>query len=195
MMTFIPTQKLEINNIKPGSLYWHSVNPPKPITPLSYVDKNINLQQLCILTPFCKVKNINLGTGRIQLDVSEQPAFVQKILAMQENLIQTINTNYQQYFPNKLFTIEEIRRLFQSLIEKNVLTIYIPYGRNDTIPIYESETGWTSGISNSNNIIKVGDKIRIALKIYGISYQYIRSWTGRSRIQHQVFSIYKSSLS
>ena len=109
---------------------------------------------------------------------------------MQAKILQKINENHKTFFMDRAFTPEELRQLFQPLIEKNVLTIYIPYGRNDTIPIYDNIIGWKCGI---NNLIKAGDKIRIALKIYGISYQYIKSWTGRCRIQHQVFSIYKAT--
>jgi hypothetical protein len=194
MLCFIPIQQLSIKDIELGKLYWH--NPSKPISPIVYHNEIVKMKQFCLLTPFCKVKHIDLTTGRIQLEIYDQSLF-EKFILLQNTLLLKVSQEYHSFFPESTFTYEDIKRSFQPLVEKGLFTIYIPYGRNDTIHMYEKGNGWRKGIRPLvQNVdcdgLKIGDSVRIALKIYGIAYQYLESWTGRSRIQHQVVAIYKN---
>lgn len=190
MLCFIPTQLLNIENINLGKLYWHTYEPPKPISPLIYTDGNATIRQFCLLTPFCKVKLIDYATGRIQLEVIDQ-LFYKKMIDMQNALLINISIHYKKYFSDKTYDLDEIKSSFQPLVDKGTFTVYIPYGRNDTIKVYEKDKGWREGINN--NGLNIGDSIRVALKIYGIAYEYNKSWTGRSRIQHQVVALYRGN--
>lgn len=96
MLCFIPIQQLSIEDIELGKLYWH--NPSKPISPIVYHNEIVKMKQFCLLTPFCKVKHIDLTTGRIQLEIYDQSLF-EKFILLQNTLIIKMSQQYHSFFP------------------------------------------------------------------------------------------------
>lgn len=184
----IPLQKLEVGKIQAGLLQ----NSGKPLTPLSYVDGSFALQHVNILLPSLAVKEYDATTGRLILNLSEAPQVQAKLMALQDYLLNMVYQNQRRWFPDSNRSKDQMTALFQTFVEPQQLHLYCPVQTQDK---KYSLSIWKDGIWQKivgPNVFQVGDMIRVALRLQGISYQMNQtgSWTGRFRVQHRICSIY-----
>jgi hypothetical protein len=209
----LPVQKLEIGNVNIGSPWGrsgrsdrggshqengHTVT--KAMAPLSYFGPQYRLPSVSILFPPLPIVEIVPGTGKLVLDMSETSLGSIKMSIFQETLINAIQYHQHGWFKSE-FTKDEIRHGFQPLFQDNHLTFHCPLGSNTqagrSVPIYKGGAWLPAGTQPD---LKPGMRIRIAVKIHGISFLMQGDqaatavngqprWTGRCRLQHRIQGI------
>jgi len=112
---------------------------------------------------------------------------------LQEMLVSAVTTNHTSWFSNRGGAkIVDARAGFQSMIRGSEIHLYCPVNSEiqQTVPFY-SEGKW-----NKQGIIKEqlepGTKIRVAIRVQGISFHVhpsTGSWSGKYRIQHKILGI------
>jgi hypothetical protein len=113
-----------------------------------------------------------------------------KLMALQETLINSILYHQASWFKSS-FTKEEIKSGFIPIFHENKLVLHCPIIQGTKgIPFYKKGV-WTKNIT-SQDIIP-GSRIRIAVKIHGISFLHNSindlRWSGRCRLQHRITGI------
>ena len=189
----IPIQKLEVSNIKTGLLQ----KSLKPLTPLSYIDGPFSLQHLNILLPPLTIKEYDVQTGKLVLNLQDSLQTYQKLSALQDTLLQAVFQNQRQWFSESSRSREQIHAFFQPFLENTNLHLYCPVQSQEKKHfLHVWKQGSWNVLSSPGVCIEKGDTIRVALRLQGISYQMNQSsgtWTGRFRVQHRIFSIYHCS--
>jgi hypothetical protein len=184
----IPIQKVEIVNINIGSPWARERREysQKALAPLSYFGTQFRLPFVSLLFPPLPVIEYNPLSGKLSLDMSETSLATIKLTTLQETLINSIIYHQYAWFKSN-YSKEDVKNGFQPIIEGNTLILHCP---NRGIPIYK-DGDW---VKNSNVELRAGMRIRVAVKIHGISFlnrneQRDIEWTGRSRIQHRIQGI------
>lgn len=186
----IPIQKLEVNKIQVGQVQ----KTAKPLTPLSYADGPIVFQNLNLLLPPLLIKDYDVSTGKLILSLSESPATLSKLLALQESLLTSVFLNQRTWFSESARTREQIQSCFQPFVENSSLYLYCPLQNQEkrhTIHIWK-DGEWKR--LAATGLLQKGDSIRVAMRLQGISFQMNASnglWTGRCRVQHKISCIYQ----
>jgi len=194
----IPLQKLEVNKVHMGSF----VNGVKPLTPLSYVDGEIQFPSLSLLLPHLTVKAYDPQTGKLDLLLRENMSAYNKLQALQNTLLSAVLTNQTAWFNQPKRDLAELQALFQPMIEGDTLHLYCPVsvqdkknGGIDSIAVYRSEKGgpplFSQGLRPA--YLQPGDSLRISLRIQGISFHNhptFAEWTGKFRLQHKIIALY-----
>lgn len=183
----LPVQKLTVGNI--------ALSPPgsRPIAALSYNDgATFCHPSLSIMIPPLSVKSYDSTTGRLVLDTSSNHLSLKlqiKLQMLQDMLQEAIQYNQSTWFSTSYRT-EEIRCGFQPLYEDSCLILHcnLRQGQDTALPIW-SPSGWRAAKEED---FAVGSKVRIALKIQGISFLFRNdqtTWTSKSRVQHRILGI------
>lgn len=178
----IPIQKVEIGNINIGSPWAREKRDysQKPMAPLSYFGTQFRLPFVSLLFPPLPVVEYNTNTGKLVVDMAETSLGTIKLNTFQETLINSIYYHQSGWFKTS-FTKDQIKDGFQPIIENTHLILHCP---TRGIPLYKDDK-WILGGMND---IKPGQKIRIAVKIHGISFLNKRDseWSGKCRLQHRI---------
>lgn len=193
----IPVQKLEVGKVNIGTL----VAGLKPLVPLSYRDNNVHFSSLSILLPHLLVKAYDSRSGRLDISLKESPQALQKLQAIQSTLLTAVLQNQVSWFSQEVRTYQELQRLFQPMIEGDILHLYCPVtvqdkrGVQDSIVVFRKEGGGT--IENYQGMraqfLQPGDTVRIAMRIQGISFHNhpnVGEWTGKFRLQHRIMAMF-----
>lgn len=182
----IPLQKLDVTKIHPCPLQ----KSQKPLTPLSYIDGPIHMQQVNILLPPLIIKEYDLQTGRLILQVNSDSLL--KLTSLQDTLLGIVCKNQGSWFQNQPKTKEELKSLFQPFLENGFLYLYCPLQTQERKYIINI---WKDGIWNPLYMpgdLRKGQTIRVGIRVQGISYQTNTAsgvWTGRFRLQHRLYCI------
>ncbi len=188
----------------------------KPMVPLSYFGTQFRMPFMSILFPPLSVIEYSPTSGRLVLDMGISPLACIKLNTLQETLINAIVGHQESWFQTH-FTKEEVKDGFQPMIEHHHIVLHCPLHAGGgakgglTIPLYRASTGAESGAAASGSNaaggsgaeegsrkaiqtaltahdLRPGQRIRIGVKIHGISFLTNQSghWTGRCRLQHRV---------
>ena len=122
MILTIPYQALEISNIHLTPFQPDKYG--KAIAYLSYKD-SIDFQDVRILTPPVKIIYYNSENSRLSIDLSDQYNFQVKLNMFQEYLVSTFYVHQQSFLNQKKYTHNNIRELFQFLLNDSVLSLYV----------------------------------------------------------------------
>ena len=122
MILTIPYQALEISNIHLTPFQPDKYG--KAIAYLSYKD-SIDFQDVSILTPPVKIIYYNPENSRLSIDLSDQYNFQVKLNMFQEYLVSTFYVHQQSFLNQKKYTHNNIRELFQFLLNDSVLSLYV----------------------------------------------------------------------
>jgi hypothetical protein len=196
----LPIQKVEIGNINIGSP-WARLghgesrdHVSKPMAPLSYFGTQFRLPFVSLLFPPLAIAEYNAATGKLVLDMSDSNLASIKLNTLQDTIINAIVYHQSGWFKTE-FSKEDIAAGFQPIIQNNQLQLYCPSdssaGTSATvrsIPFFKDK-GWNNAFSAEE--LKAGARVRVAVKIHGISFLLgpTGQWTGRCRLQHRVIGI------
>jgi hypothetical protein len=211
----LPIQKVEIGNINIGSP-WARLghgesrdHVSKPMAPLSYFGTQFRLPFVSLLFPPLAIAEYNAATGKLVLDMSDSNLASIKLNTLQDTIINAIVYHQSGWFKTE-FSKEDIAAGFQPIIQNNQLQLYCPAdsaaGTVSTastastsasamaaptvrsIPFFKDK-GWNNPFSAEE--LKAGTRVRVAVKIHGISFLLgsTGQWTGRCRLQHRVIGI------
>jgi hypothetical protein len=178
MFLAIPYQGIEVNRIHLTYFKYNQYG--KAIARFLYKDDSIDFQDISILSPPMRVLDYNPENSRLRLDLSEYPAFSDKLHMLYENLVGTIY-HYQHGFLHRTdLTLDRVRRLFYYLMEGSILSLYIyPHAQIKT----------ASGDVKPMITISPNDKIRCVIRLHGVS-QVLAKNDVRMRLHHSVPSIW-----
>ena len=217
----LPIQKVEIGNINIGSPwarvgYGESRDHvQKPMAPLSYFGTQFRLPFVSLLFPPLAIAEYNAATGKLVLDMSDASLASIKLNTLQDTIINAIVYHQSGWFKTE-FSKEDIVAGFQPIIQNNQLQLYCPAvsatcpavsatcpsdsagtpGSTGTgaaptvrsIPFFKDK-GWNNAFSVEE--LKAGTRVRVAVKIHGISFLLgpTGQWTGRCRFQQRIIGI------
>jgi hypothetical protein len=193
----LPIQKLEIGNVNIGSPWSRGRDrgqEQKPMAPLSYFGTQFRMPLVSILFPPLPILEYNAATGRLILDMSETSLASIKMSVLQETLINAVLYHQHSWFKTE-YSKDDIRSGFQPLYQDNHLHFHCPLGTNGhqrNIPVYKNKN-WSTLETGD---LKAGMRIRVAVKIHGISFllqDKDSQWTGRCRLQHRIQGVLISS--
>jgi len=138
------------------------------VAPLKYIDNNVTLDNFVLLTPPLEVIFHDLQSGKLILNLADQPQFAVKLNTLQTYLASTLYLHQQTFFGfiNPVLTTEFFKRLIFPLVYNKKLTVFMGASVR-TVRVYEK------GISASNQglhrTLAAGEKVRLALQLQGIS--------------------------
>lgn len=185
----IPLQKLEIDKLQLDTNF--NLN-EKPNIKFKYVDRSITFNTVTILLPSLSVKEYDPQTGKLVLNLSNNLATYNKLLALQESLLSKVYQQQNIWFnSSSSISKEQLTSFFQPFLRTNyLLDLYYPLQQNDK---YINFNIWKDNKWKQNEAghIKAGDTLRIAFRLYGLSFQVVNSeWSGRFRVQHRISCVY-----
>lgn len=195
----LPIQKVEIGNINIGSPWSSSRSDSrreyamKPMAPLSYFGTQFRLPFVSLLFPPLPIVEYNAATGRLVLDMYETNLASIKLNTLQDTIVNAIMYHQTGWFRSE-YSKEEIRRGFQPIIQDSHLILHCP-SVSAGISIFNNDS-WDGTIED----LKPGVRIRVAVKIHGISFlnresestSLAQEWTGKCRLQHRILGIIMS---
>lgn len=181
----IPIQTFQVENIQLGTLMRGS----KPMLPLAYKDSDFQFPCLTILLPTLPVVSYDPLNGRLVLSLSEHTQTLSKLQTFQDMLLTAVISHNTNWFAGNPKRAQDVRAGFQPMIQNGELHLYYPLSEigDQRIPVYRG--GWVSGKSQP---LKAGDRIRIAFRLYGISFHVppnSQNWSGKFRLQHKLVGI------
>lgn len=157
--------------------------------PLAYKDTDFQFQHLSILLPLLTVVSYDPKTGRLILNLSEVPQALNKLQMFQDMLLTAIASQYLAWFPAQQKRPQDIRAGFQPMIQNGELHLYCPGseggGGEQRVSMYQ-DGAWKQAR------LKAGDRVRIAFRLYGISFHISPvsgTWSGKFRLQHKLVGI------
>jgi len=206
----LPIQKLEVGNIYIASPWLRESRNDskyKPISSLSYIGTQFRMPSLSVLFPPLPVIEYVPFSGKLVIDISETSLACIKLTAFQETILQSIRCHQSAWFGSS-YSIEEIRSKYIPIYKDNRLILHC---HMNGPPVYANNE-WSSEPIDTH--LKPGVRVRVAVKMYGISYLYnqtpinllaevpeeegqeqkqqqqqLPTWSGKSRIQHKVMGI------
>jgi hypothetical protein len=188
----LPIQKMEISNIQIGSPWMRAAataaaaaaaqqQQQAHLAPLSYFSPQFRMPSLSVLFPPLPIIDYVPQTGRLVLDIAETHLACIKLGTLQETLIAAVAFHQTAWFKTD-YTVQQIRTGFQPLLSGTHLIFHCP-------------PGVVSSRANTADLC-VGSRIRIAVKIHGLSFLNRSDlsgtdagWTGRCRLQHRIVGI------
>jgi hypothetical protein len=186
----LPIQKVEIGNINIGSPWArlsHGDGAQKPMAPLSYFGTQFRLPFVSLVFPPLPVIEYNSVTGKLVLDMFESSLASIKLNTLQDTIVNAIAYHQAGWFKSE-FSKEEIVRGFQPIIQDNHLHLHCPSSSEHmrSIPIFKDGV-WKKFSADD---LKLGTRIRVAVKIHGISFLNRNDgdmkWSGKCRLQHRI---------
>ncbi len=190
MELWIPSQNIEIGKIH---LCGFKTEDKYAIAPLQYIDGDLIIDDLTIITPPLIVHSYDPITGRLQFDISDYTSFTAKMNAIQAYLIGTLFIHQKTLFGiTAAYTHEQIQNMIQYIVYKNKMTLYT--GSNSAIRLFEYDKE-KDIVINSNikttTSLTAGSKIRCAINIKGISCVWnFNTSMPRLRFQHMLKAAY-----
>jgi hypothetical protein len=196
----IPIQSFDTSKVRIGPLGRGA----KPLVPLAYTEGDFRFTGVSLLLPLLPVKSYEPATGKLVLALSSSPVAVAKLQAFQDTLLAVVKAQQGSWFQlTKTRGIEELRDLYQPMVENGHLHLYCPLGaaaggaHAHELQVYTTSGGWVRSSSLSpaaaaTSVLAPGRSVRIALRIQGISFhQHPISgmWTGKFRLQHRILTI------
>ncbi len=173
MELWIPAQTLDVYNIQ--------VLPFEPqisqkilIAPFKYIDTNVALNNLIVLTPTLEVIHHDLQTGKLILNLAENSQFATKLQMLQSYLASTLYLHQQTFFGvvNPALTADFFKKIIFPLVYNKKLTIYMG-ASSRTVRVYDKRVGTGAGVGTAEQgmtrQLVAGEKIRVALQLQGIS--------------------------
>jgi len=187
MEWLIPTQTLQVENIQLGTL----IQTSKPLVPLAYKDRDIHFSSLSILLPSLTVKSFDKTTGQLILSLEDSTTAANKLTMIQDMLISAVALNYKDWFPSRKGQIDT-KLGFQSMIRGSEIHLYCPVHAEimQTVPFFVGGEWSPTGIQKDR--LETGVRIRVAIRIQGISFllhQNSDTWSGKYRIQHKILGV------
>jgi hypothetical protein len=190
----LPIQKVEIGNINIGSPWAREHRreyEQKPMAPLSYFGTQFRIPFVSLLFPPLPVVEYNAATGKLVLDMSGTSLACIKMNTFQETLIGAIVYHQHGWFKSN-YSREDVKGGFQPIFNDNKLSLYCPSATTGSavrgIPIYTSGV-WKTNFTQED--LTVGRRVRVAVKIHGISFLNSNdgTWSGRCRLQHRILGM------
>jgi hypothetical protein len=187
MEWLIPTQTLQVGNIQLGSL----IETSKPLVPLAYKDNDVHFSSLSLLLPLLSIKSYDKITGQLVLHLGESPSTLSKLSVIQEMFISAVALNYKSWFPSRKSTID-IKAGLQPMIRGSEIHLYCPTQKEimQSVPFFCNGEWSVTGIQK--DLLEPGKRIRVAIRIQGISFllhQNSNMWSGKYRLQHKILGI------
>jgi len=205
----LPVQKLEVGNIYIASPWLRESkhdSKSNPMSALSYIGSQFRMPSLSILFPPLPIVEYVPASGRLVIDISETNLACTKLAAFQETILQSIHFHQSAWFGTS-YTIEEIRSKYTPIYKDNRLILHCPlttYSGMNGAHVFVNGA-WDTSYSH----LQPGTRIRIAVKLYGLSYLYNKpntvnllaevpegvqnyptaTWSGKTRIQHKIVGI------
>jgi hypothetical protein len=183
----IPVQTFQVEHVQLGTL----TRGPKPILPLAYKDSDFQFPSLSILLPTLVVKFYDTVTGRLVLSLGESQA-LGKLQTFQDMVLNAVQLNYRSWFPSAHKRVQDIRQGFQPILSNQELHLYCPLHESlaQTVPIFQ-KGAWVQERRKAG-YLKAGQRVRIAVRLYGISFHVAPNgseWSGKFRLQHKLVGI------
>lgn len=191
----IPLQKLEVGKVNIGNI----INGAKPLVPLSYIDGQIQFPTLTLILPSLNIKSYEEKSGKLDISLRENSHVNHKLQALQNTLFTVVFSHQRIWFPNQNKELTELQRLFQPLLDSDILHLYCPIldekkNTNEKIQIFRNEQGKIKHYEGmKENLLKPGDTVRVALRIQGLSFHnnpVTNQWSGKFRLQHRILALY-----
>jgi hypothetical protein len=187
----VPLEKFNPTNVHYDASQVHT----KSFITFSYSDDMINLSNIILLLPPTRIISYQSSTGKLILDMKEHTAIHSHLRKFQEDVYKYILSNHKIWFPEKLYTAEQLDTQFQKCVSQNVLILYCPTfaDLSDTsakpiIPVF-CGADYCEKLISANLVM--GQTVQFAIKITGISLQMEnRQWTGKYRLQHKIHAVY-----
>lgn len=175
----IPSQTFDVHHVyvTPFEMDRHG----KWLARLSYKDPSVELHDVCLLTPPLHIVDYQPETSRLRLDLAPHMPFQIKLHMFYEYLISTFHLHQQGFLQVDHQTVEDIRRIFYSLLDGSTLSLYI----YPTTLVQRAEGG-TCRMTD----LQVGDRIRCAIRFHGVSQLHHRDGM-RLRLHHSVPRVWK----
>jgi hypothetical protein len=186
----IPIQTFQVDRVQIGN----TLTGIKPTVSLSYKDNDTIFSSLNLLLPSMKIKSYTQASGRLVLTLDEHPHVLQKIISLQDKIIEYVYYSQQKLFPNQTYmkTLHEIKGSIQSMINNTEINLYCPINDADIHgPNIYFEKNWSQGVLEPG-LLSTDRKVRVVLKFNGISFHIYNStdqWSGKFRIQHRIISL------
>ena len=168
----------------------------KPFATLSYNEEDVNFPYVSIFLPPLPVKSYDADTGKLALSLAGNTSILNKLVVLQNRILQKIQENYSTWFPSEHRRgFEDMSHMFQPLIHNNCIHLYCPLttvGSFNEIGFF-SGTSWSKGVIPST-AFTAGSTIRAAVRLQSISFHQhplTKELTGRFRIQHRILALFK----
>ena len=128
------------------------------------------------------------------IDISETNLACIKLNTFQETLQGAIVFHQHSWFRSD-FSKEDVKAGFQPILQDNCLHLHCPSTGPGlrSVPIFK-DGNWSSSFDESD--LAVGTRVRVAVKIHGISFlnRENNEWSGRCRIQHRILGMIKQRI-
>jgi hypothetical protein len=198
----LPIQKVEIGNINIGSPWVRNAQGEnhsyiqKPMAPLSYFGTQFRMPFVSLMFPPLPVIEYNPTSGKLILDMFDSSLASIKLNTLQDTIVNAIVYHQAGWFKSE-FSKDDIIRGFQPIIQDNHLHLHCPLSGQEhlrSIPIFKDGV-WKKSFSVDD--LKLGTRIRVAVKIHGISFLNRNDadikWSGKCRLQHRILGFIPSS--
>jgi hypothetical protein len=152
-----------------------------PLYPIQY--NTVNLSRLCFLTPFAKVIQYDIKSGRLDLSLDGNEACIDALGAFQEGCI--------RYIDKVLKSSQETIR-FQPFRSGTILTVFLSHADSSQKTQYCSPThSWTT-LPDSGQL-SPGTQLRVLVKCLGLLSIPVQGGGLRYRLQHNVLAVFSKS--
>ena len=187
MEWLIPTQTLQVANIQLGSL----IETSKPLVPLAYKDNDVRFSSLSLLLPSLSIKSYDKTTGQLVLLLADSPPTLSKLTTIQDMFVSAVALHHKTWFPSRKGPID-IKAGFQPMIRGSEIHLYCPTQNEimQSVPFFCDGEWSATGIQK--DLLEAGRRVRIAIRIQGISFllhQNSDMWSGKYRVQHKILGI------
>ncbi len=167
----------------------------RPLSRLSYDTGQFKMPTLDIFTPFLTVSQWDSSSGRLDLELNLLNPLHQRIVNLQNHILGLLLRNQQLWMGTTHHTRETILALFQPLITKNILTIYL-HGPNPEQRQCGRVWIWNNFVWNkgaSQHTFKKGEQIRVGLRLQGLFFlgNPYGNVNCRFRLQHQTVVVFQ----
>ena len=181
MELWIPSQTLDIYNIH-MSPFQPQISQKIMVASLKYIDNNVTLDNLVILTPPLEVIFHDVQSGKLILNLSDQSQFATKLSLMQTYLASTLFIHQRSFFGfiNPVLTAEFFKKMIFPLVYNKKLTLYMG-ASSRSVKLYEKNVA-ASGAPASVPVpapapaqagmyrsLVAGERVRVAFQLQGIS--------------------------
>jgi hypothetical protein len=175
----IPYQAFEVNQVYVTPFQMDKYG--KWMAHLTYKDTSIDFHDVSLMTPPLRVIDYQPETSRLRLDLSPHLTFQVKLRMFYEYLMSTFYLHQQGFLHMNHLSMEDVRQIFYSLLDGNMLSVYIY-----PTTFVKLADGSSSRISD----VKPGEVIRCVIRFQGVSQLNHRDGI-RLRLHHSVPSIWK----
>jgi hypothetical protein len=181
----IPISRFDPANVKWGSPH---VGPFRKIIPFEYQDNQLYFSTLTLALEPMKVVGIDWDRNQIVLEESDSISFLSKLENFQRLININIAGNYKSWFHEGELPDFSLLSPLQPWLKNRRITLYLSSDPK-SLSFYAESVKATF----SEKTVKPGDLIRANVKLHGISLQVSHegTWTGKSRIQHNILDLYK----